>query len=99
MPQPPAPLPFDLHQRGPVGFVVFETTESVALPLHALAKATLRGGGSHIALIFGSSMVAIDGQGLGVVLEHLLAAELKTIRRGCDQGVEVRNIQVLDVEA
>ena len=96
MSQPPPP--FDLHQRGPGGFVVFESAESVALPLHALAKATLRGGGSHIALLFGAVMVAIDGRGLGVVFEHLLAAELKTIRCGCDQGLEVKNIQVLDVE-
>lgn len=63
-----------------------------------LAKATLRGRESNLTLQFNTSAVVVDGQGLGVVLEHLLASELKVVRCAKDAGVEVLRIQVLDTE-
>ena len=76
--------PFDLHAHGGGGFVTFEVNDAVALPLLALAKATLRSSGARqiVILEFDGQMVTIEGAGLLGLFDHLLAGRIKAVRTG-----------------
>lgn len=91
-------MPFDLHTHGSSGFIVFETHESVGLPLMSLGKATLRGeSGRQIVLEFADSQVVVEGEGLQNLFSHILLGRAKTIRPGTTTGCTVANIHILDI--
>lgn len=91
-------LPFELHSQGRGGgFVIFETTESVALPLLALRRAVLRGATRQsIVLEFDVQIAVIDGTGLADLFSHLLAGHLKTVRCGRYEDCVVESIRLTD---
>jgi hypothetical protein len=90
--------PFETHAHGGGGFTVFESGESVALPLLHLNKATLRGpGGQRIVLEYPETQVVVEGEGLDELFTHVLAGFVRTIRRGKHGRCVVGVIQVLDV--
>lgn len=91
-------FPFELHTQGQGGgFVVFETGESVALPLLALRRGVLRGEAQQsVVLEFDAQIAVIDGTGLAELFTHLLAGRLKAVRRGRHEDCEVESIRLTD---
>lgn len=91
-------FPFELHTQGHGGgFVVFETSESVALPLLALRRAVLRGAAQQsIVLEFEAQVAVIDGSGLTDLFAHLLSGRLKTIRCGRHEACVIERVHLTD---
>ncbi len=91
-------LPYELHTHGSGAFVIFNATDQVALPLMALARATLRESQEQdeIALDFQNVEVVIEGRRLAVMLEHLLAGRVKRISTASDDSCEVAAIRVTE---
>ncbi len=90
-------FPFELHPHGSSsGFVVFETSEALALPLIALNKVTLRGGaaGQSMVLEFESQLVVMEGEGLGDLFTHLLAGRIRVVRSGRHEHCVLESIHV-----
>jgi hypothetical protein len=76
-------LPYDTYTHVTAGFVALAVgDEFIALPLSALAKASLREGSKSIALEFGSVLVRIEGRSLGELFECILLGQVRVIRTG-----------------
>jgi hypothetical protein len=89
--------PFETHAHGGGGFTVFESSESVALPLLHLNKATLRGpGGQRMVLGYPETQVVVEGEGLDELFAHVLAGFVRTIRKGKYESCLITAIHVLD---
>lgn len=93
-------LPYELHTHGSGAFVIFNVAEQVALPLMTLARATLRATDERdeIDLEFQNAGVVIEGRGLAVLLEHLLAGRVKRISRAGDAGCNVAAIRITETQ-
>ncbi len=91
-------LPYELHTHGSGAFVIFNVADQIALPLLALTRATLRAtpAGEKLTLEFHGVEVAIDGCGLGLVLDHLLAGRVKRVSCARDGACEITAIRVAD---
>jgi hypothetical protein len=91
-------LPFELHLQGHGGgFIIFEMTESVALPLLALRRAVLRGSAQQAVLLeFEDQIAVIDGSGLGDLFLHLLSGRLKAVRCGRLETCLIESIRLTD---
>ena len=91
-------FPFELHTQGHgSGFVVFETSEAIALPLMALRRAVLRGAAQQsIVLEFEDHVAVIDGAGLGALFSHLLLGRLRAVRCGRHEECVVESIRLAD---
>lgn len=93
-----APLPYELHTHGTGAFVIFNVADQIALPLLTLARATLRAtpAGEALTLEFHDVEVAIDGRGLGLMLDHLLAGRVKRVSSGHESACEITAIRIAD---
>ena len=91
-------LPYELHTHGSGAFVIFKVADQIALPLIALAKATLRAAsnGDELALVFQDMEVVVAGRNLEFILEHLLAGRVKRISCARDAACEVAQIRITD---
>lgn len=91
-----AELPYELHTHGSGAFVTFKVRDEIALPLIALARATLRAIGERdrLALEFHDVEVEIEGRALALMLEHLLAGRVKRISPARDDTCEVASIRI-----
>ena len=91
-------FPFELHTQGHGGgFVIFETSEAVALSLMALRRAVLRGEAQQSVLLeFDAQVVVIDGTGLDDLFAHLLSGRLKAVRCGRHEACVVESIRLTD---
>lgn len=90
--------PYELYTTGGGGFVAFEVSGFVALPLFSLGKATLSSVGSEeqLMLFFESTLVTINGCGLRPLTDHLLAGRVKVLRKGCFESCHVKEIHLVD---
>lgn len=96
--KPNSSLPYELYAHSHGAFVCFEQGETVALPLLALAKATLRGADdSFLALDFGSALVEVEGRRLGELLAQLLLGRVRVIRCGQNEECRVERIQLSEL--
>lgn len=95
-----ASLPYELHTHGSGAFVIFNATDQVALPLLALARATLRETQERdeIALDFQSVEVVIEGRGLGDMMEHLLAGRVKRVSCANDGACEIARLRFTETQ-
>jgi len=91
-------LPYELHTHGCGTFVVFNVADQIALPLIALARATLRAvlGRDELVLEFHNVDVVIEGSALGPMLDHLLAGRVRRVSCGGDSNCSVETIRVTD---
>ena len=94
-----AELPYELHTHGCGAFGIFNVTDQIALPLIALARATLRGmqDGDELVLEFQGVEVVIEGRTLGLMLEHLLAGKVKRVSCARDGACEVARIRLTEI--
>jgi len=94
-----AELPYELHTHGSGAFVIFKVADQIALPLLGLARATLRTtcDRDEIVLKFEEVEVMIEGHGLALMLDHLLAGRVKRISRAHDSACEITTIRVTNV--
>lgn len=93
----PDSSPFEMHASGGGGFTTFVATDTVALPMLLLAKATLRRGTSQrLILEYGATYAVVEGEGLADLFAHLLAGRIRTIRPGRHAGCTVHTIQIVD---
>lgn len=77
---------------------MFESGDSVALPLIQLGKATLSGAsGQRISLEYTSAQVLIEGDHLAELLGHLLDGRVRTIRRGRHGDCSIKIVQIVEV--
>lgn len=93
-------LPYELHTHGSGAFLIFNVGDQIALPLLALARATLRATheGDEIALEFQNVEIAIEGRGLLLLLDHLLAGRVKRISCAEHAGCEVTGIRIVETQ-
>ncbi len=95
-----AEVPYELHTHGCGAFVIFNVTDQIALPLIALARATLRGtrDGDELVLEFQGVELVIEGRALGLMLEHLLAGKVKRVSCASDGTCEIARIRLMETE-
>lgn len=96
---PTTELPYELYTHGSGAFVTFNVADQIALPLIALARATLRRTRERDELVleFQTTEVVIEGRGLMLVMEHLLAGRAKRISRARDHACEIRLIRMREI--
>lgn len=94
----PAHLPYDLHTHGTGAFIIFEMGDSIALPLMALTRTTIRGStGRQLVLNFPEDQVIVEGEGLSTLLHHILLGRVRTIRVGKTNECTVSRIQAVEI--
>ena len=94
-----AEVPYELHTHGCGAFVIFNISDQIALPLIALARATLRGtpDRDELVLEFQGVEVVIEGRALGPMLDHLLAGKVKRVSCARDGACEVARIRLAEI--